>query len=183
MGNIKRTSSHIKQLPKFISILPVYNESVENLVNAINAILNSNYPKELMEIHVSFDDTKLSDLFKSLILHFVPFIVPEDLPQTFKWVTDDSSIIYFHRWPHGGKRSAQAHTWNFIQKNCFFTTEPIFILTDSDNILLNEAFNNLAIEFNKYPNKIAFAGYDFIYEKNFELLDICHVCRIHVKQE
>ena len=56
---------------------------------------------------------------------------------------------------------AQAHTWKFIEKthSSYFLANTIVIFTDSDNIMLDQALNNLAFKLHTNPHKIAYAGY------------------------
>lgn len=164
-GNVRLDDSKLDPKPKFLCILPVYNEELVLLVTGIQSILESNYPKELIEVHVSIDDQDMSPLYKGLVKSFDPDVVPQDLATSWKHVTSEGSIIYVHRWPHGGKRSAQAYTWNYIQNETKVPENAIMILTDSDNFMLSEAINNLAVEMHRYPKKAAFAEYMSCFSK------------------
>ena len=61
VGNKRLGTEDINYQEQIICILPVYNEDFALLVNGINSILKSDYKKELLEIHVSFDDSNVTD--------------------------------------------------------------------------------------------------------------------------
>jgi hypothetical protein len=97
---------------RIICILPVYNETLELLLSGVNSILESNYEKSLMEVHISFDDNIQSELYKDLLRYFSQ--KPNICNRTSISFQVNGTIIYVHKWLHGGKRITQSRTWNFI---------------------------------------------------------------------
>lgn len=79
------------------------------------------------------------------------------------FVTVRGFIIFIHRFPHGGKRLTQSKNWDFIVKqreNVEMDKErTLLILTDSDNFMYNNAFQNLSKNFEKHTEKLALSGY------------------------
>ncbi|KAJ3132934.1 hypothetical protein HK100_004815 [Physocladia obscura] len=124
-------------LPRFILILPVFNEELSLLIAGIDSILDSDYNPSKIVLHVAFDSYEISALYLGLL----------------------NATIYLHRWHHGGKRTAQASTWKFIQEKTTVNPDDVIILTDSDNYTYSNALNNLAVLFHENPQKLAYAGY------------------------
>ncbi|KAJ3081860.1 hypothetical protein HK100_009806, partial [Physocladia obscura] len=64
-GNRRLTTQHVSDsedpmpLPKFILILPVYNEELELLVDGIKSILNSDYDSSKIILHIAFDSKEI----------------------------------------------------------------------------------------------------------------------------
>ncbi len=160
LGNIRCDHSLYKNKEyNFIVILPVYNEEIDNLTKGVQSLLDMSYNKNKIIIHVSFDEESETELYKKFMMwlcdekdfvqknhHF--FIVKKDVQ------------IWVHRWEHSGKRGTQGKTFNFIQQdNLFDPNNTIVMLTDSDNYVEDNSFNNLSYYYNKYPDKKAFSGY------------------------
>jgi chitin synthase len=143
-----------------VCILPVYNEERELLLKGIDSILDSDFPAHLLEVHVSFDDEARSDLWSSVLNHY-DIDVHTEIGSTCVGKSKLGSLIFVHRWPHGGKRHCQAHTWKYIRSiyGEKGLKDSIIILTDSDNFMLDQALNNLSYKLARNPKKIAFAGY------------------------
>lgn len=143
----------------FIIVLPVYNETLELLVEGVNSMLKSNYPADRFQIHVAFDNNELSDLYVRFTQHFGVY----DYSNTSVSVSIDGVTLWIHRFPHAGKRLTQAKTWDFIRSS-IYTQKPdaeksILLFTDSDNYMYDNALRNLARNFERNPGKLAFAGY------------------------
>ncbi|KAJ3190356.1 hypothetical protein HDU85_000652 [Gaertneriomyces sp. JEL0708] len=155
---------------KFTILLPVYNEELSLLVEGVESIINSDYEPSRMEVHIAFDNGELSPLYIGFLKHF--------RINNYNWATSVVSEVrgvtmWVHRWPHGGKRNAQALTFNFIRdifddrkrrylnprKSTAAMRQHILVMTDSDNFLYNNALRNLAHNFDKNPEKAALAGY------------------------
>ena len=143
----------------FIIILPVYNETLELLVDGVNSLLKSNYPADRFQIHVAFDNDNLSELY----VKFANNYAVSDFSSTSVSISINGITLWIHRFPHAGKRLTQAKTWNFIKSSIYNekpdTDKSILLFTDSDNYMYDNALRNLARNFERNPGKLAFAGY------------------------
>jgi len=140
-----------------IIILPVYNETLELLVEGIDSMLKSNYEKNLMEIHVAFDNDQFTKLYLDFAEHYKLDIV-ESVNSVCTVV--NGVTMWVHRFPHAGKRLTQAKAWDFVKSNMTYKIERTLVLfTDSDNYMYDNALANLAYNFERNPEKLAFAGY------------------------
>lgn len=162
VGNVRlEPKTQMEEFAQIICILPVYNEEAGLLIRGIESILDSNYPKDKIALHVSFDDDKKSELYASVLKHFGKNMSINNAKITEFFQLENGTKMYFHRWTHGGKRNTQKMTWDYIQENYMksILDESILVLTDSDNFMLDEALNNLSVKLNDNPKKIAYAGY------------------------
>lgn len=86
------------------------------------------------------------------------------------FVTKNNIVIFIHRFPHGGKRLTQSKNWDFIVKQrehiIIDKERTLLILTDSDNFMYNNAFQNLSKNFEKHKEKLALSGYMTCMSKN-----------------
>lgn len=144
---------------KFVVVIPVYNEELRLLIECIKSIVNQNYPKNLIEIHVSFDDDTYSTLYQNTLLELSSEIIDtlnNSVKLNYKGVS-----IWMHRFKHSGKRGAQGNTFFFIKKNNseLENRNKLILLTDSDNIIADNALNNFSVYFDKNPKKNAYSGY------------------------
>lgn len=143
----------------FVVVLPVYNETIELLVEGVDSIINSNYPKSLIQIHVSFDSDELSKLYLGFVQHYNMIVDPEQKSMS---TVVDGVTMWVHRFPHAGKRLTQAATWEFVKDLGWEKRDPertILLFTDSDNYMYDNAIKNLAYSFERNTKKLAFAGY------------------------
>ncbi|RUS27674.1 chitin synthase-domain-containing protein [Jimgerdemannia flammicorona] len=148
-----------------ICIVPIYNEEPDLLWKGITALLNSRFSKRRLELHLSFDNPEVSDLFKDLLMRFRK--ANENRKIQYKQVSEATTqflhhgaLIYIHRWPHGGKRATQAKTFNFIRENMIaHPDDALIMLIDSDNVIHENAMNNFVVSLNKNPKIQALAGY------------------------
>lgn len=142
----------------FIIILPVYNETLQLLVEGVDSMLKSEFPKHLMQIHVAFDN----DDFSKLYLDFAEYYKLEIIESASSVSTVVNGVtVWVHRFPHGGKRLTQAKAWEFVKDAVKDTNtdRTIVLFTDSDNYMYNNALRNLAYNFERNTEKLAFAGY------------------------
>ena len=111
----KRNSVEFK---KMIFILPVYNESLELLIKGLDSIINNDYPGNLIEIHIAFDDGTLSELYINLVKNYMGSSYDNFLGNTIFHETDNGTNCYFHRWVHGGLNcSFKTYILNLIKIN------------------------------------------------------------------
>jgi chitin synthase len=143
----------------FIVVLPVYNETMELLVAGVESIVKSNYPADLLQIHVAFDNDDLSELYLGFAQHFG--VKNVDSPSVSVCV--NGITLWLHRFTHAGKRLTQAKTWDFIKNMTMVELlnldKTILLFTDSDNYMYDNALRNLAYNFERNEGKLAFAGY------------------------
>lgn len=169
IGNNQMTPT--KKKYKFIVILPVYNETYKLLVKGLQSIVDQNYPKDKIAIHVSFDSDERSKLYVDLLEYLSTnddnvtnaFTRAQNLNMDVTTVSGQFQGIetHVHKFPHGGKRMTQAKTYEYIQRNCHIIDEDhtIYVFLDSDNYTYDNAFHNLAYNFERNKMKKAFAGY------------------------
>lgn len=159
IGNIELDHKKYSKKYNFIVILPVYNEDYKNLINGVSSVINMNYNKEKITMHISFDEYMETSLYKQ----FMEWLCDEQVytaKEPHYFIKKDNVNIWVHRWDHSGKRGTQGKTFNFIKDdNMYNPDDTIVMLTDSDNFIENNSFNNLSYYYNKYPKKHAFSGY------------------------
>ncbi|RUS33389.1 chitin synthase-domain-containing protein [Jimgerdemannia flammicorona] len=167
---LKDTDAHHERKYHVIVIVPIYNEEPEILWKGISALLNSTFSKRRLEIHLSFDNPEISDLFKDLLRRFrnahdATHIRGEMFG--YRHVTETTiqfyhhgAMIFVHRWLHGGKRPTQAKTFNFIRTHMnAHADDTVILLIDSDNEIHRNAINNFVVSLNRNPRVQALAGY------------------------
>ncbi|RUS30910.1 chitin synthase-domain-containing protein [Jimgerdemannia flammicorona] len=153
-----------------ICIVPIYNEEPDLLWKGVSALLNSRFSKRRLELHLSFDNPEVSDLFKDLLLRFRKAngdnkrgderIHYKQVSETTTQFLFNGAMVYIHRWPHGGKRATQAKTFNFVRENMIaHPDDALIMLIDSDNVIHENAMNNFVVSLNKNPKVQALAGY------------------------
>ena len=146
-GNSHLSTSDLPSQPKFICILPVHNESLGPLLKTVTSFLATHYPNHLLEVHVAFDDEDKSPLYCGFVGSLSKKMDPFTLPRSWRHITSSGATVLVHRWPHGGKRSAQAFTYHFIKDCTNFSADTIVILTHTGNNFLSESLNNLSAKF------------------------------------
>lgn len=157
---------------KFIVIVPVYNEKLELLIACIQSLVDQDYSKDDIEIHVSFDDSVRSDLYLRILTHLNEysdikqplqgdaFVNPKHVNHETVFGFYQGVKLYVHKFPHGGKRHAQAKTVDYIYNNSTVDQEnTIFVLMDSDSWAYPTVLHNLSSTYYYHPEKMALAGY------------------------
>lgn len=147
LGDRRKINAAGHDLGRVITILPVYNEEYSKLVAGVDSLLKSDYEDEI-EVHISFDDEAVSELFLNLMKHFkkkqdrlwaqhhdnpavaqFQYCCFGDEEDPFRSIhfnyqlqredkTFESRRVFVHRFPHGGKRQTQAKAFGFIQRLC-----------------------------------------------------------------
>ena len=157
IGNTKLASPN--KWFDFIVLLPVYNETYELLVAGVQSIIDQDYPRDRMTIHISFDSDERSDLYISL-LEYLHFSNPKHVDDETVFGYYMGVLVYVHKFPHGGKRKTQSKTFDYLEKRCNFDwANAILVFLDSDNYTYDCAFHNLASTFDRNPKKLALAGF------------------------
>ena len=156
IGNKARGDT--REVYNFIIVLPVYNETLKLLTEGVESMLKSNYTSSHVQIHVSFDNDEMSELYMDFARHFNIEVAPST-PSVSAVI--NGMTVWLHRFPHSGKRLTQAQTWDFIKgvTTVKDSDKTILLFTDSDNYIYDNALTNLAYNFERNPRKLAFAGY------------------------
>lgn len=158
VGDIKEYANTKKTYKKIIFILPIYNEDITLLKKGLDSIFALDYPTELLDIHISFDDDIISELFLQVLDYFQIKFNHNFSHYTFEMY---GSLVHIHKFPHGGKKHTQMNTWNIINysyKN-IDTSDFLILLSDSDNIIKPNALHNFTLHLHKNPSKLAYCGY------------------------
>ena len=162
--------------PNITIIMPIYNEPLPSLMEAINSTASSKYPLDRIQLIMAFDDDKQSDLYLSTLycllnhqdkalgsIAKIDYQGIEKSIQTLK-KTKQMNIefpevfpIAYHnvkitvcRFPHGGKRHAQECAFRLLQKQSTMNIDKALLLfIDSDVLLDEHALHMLAWEFVK----------------------------------
>ena len=158
IGDIKEYANTKKTYKKIIYILPIYNEDINLLKKGLDSIFKLDYPMELLDIHISFDDDNITELFLQVLNYFNIENNPSVSHFSFKM---NNSQINIHRFPHGGKKHTQMNTWDIINNNYkdIDTSDFLILLSDSDNIIKPNALHNFTLYLHKNPSKLAYCGY------------------------
>ncbi|RKO94708.1 chitin synthase-domain-containing protein [Blyttiomyces helicus] len=98
---------------RYIVILPVYNETFQLLKEGILSILQSNYPPENIEIHISFDSHERSEVYESILTHFGIYNARDYESVSTNY---NGSTLFVHKFKHGGKRLTQHKTFTRIKE-------------------------------------------------------------------
>ena len=170
VGDVKEYSCNKDIYKKIVCILPVYNEDFELLRQGFDSIFLSDYPSDMLEINISFDDERVSELYLKTLEYFKIKGIPRDPSYSFIYNT---STVHIHRFKHGGKKHVQMKSWEFIEnryykQNCNFYV----LLNDSDNIIKPNAFHNFAVYMDKNPDKIACCGYMSCLSKSLNIVSM-----------
>lgn len=125
-------------------IMPIYNETQERLLEAIESVKNVTYDYSKIHLFLSFDDTGTSPAYNALVS---------------KWLLEDSDFIEINdkikisicRFKHGGKKSAQEGALKKIKEK--YSTARLnnsyLFFIDSDVILKKDCI----YQFIKYMTK------------------------------
>ncbi len=159
---IKQTFQKTKKLEnikkvKINVIMPIYNEDSEALWNAINSVYNLDYPKELIDLYLSFDGRDLSDAYMYLLEKWALMTRYE---QNGRLVIDlEGMLIHIMRSEHGGKKHAQKTALDQIEMDQTQESlkDSLIFFIDSDIILHKNCLNSFILYMNTY-NKTCATG-------------------------
>ncbi|KAI9221550.1 chitin synthase-domain-containing protein [Blastocladiella britannica] len=157
----------------YIVLLPVYNEALPLLTAGIQSIIDQNYFRERVTLHISFDSDERSKLYLDLVDWLnehssdvalyggTDFVNPPHVNAETIFGVYQGVRVFVHKFPHGGKRSTQAQTFLHIEKQVQLDRldRTILVLLDSDNFTYDNAFHNIASTFDRRPEKRALSGY------------------------
>ena len=131
--------------------MPCYKEELEVLTNAIDSVVDCDYPPSCLHVFLSFDGDQEDELYLRTIeqlgvpLKLGPGRYPKSIDVTYK-----QARITISRFPHGGKRKCQKSTFRLIDKiytEYLKRNDNLFILfIDSDCILDKVCIQNFMYE-------------------------------------
>ena len=147
--------------PKCVVVMPCYKEDPDVLLTAINSIVGCDYPSKCLHIFLSFDGDQVDELYKATLSRL-------GIPELEKWGVEElkeypTSIDHIYedvritisRFPHGGKRKCQKHTFKLVDRiyaDYQKHKDDMFILfIDSDCILDNVCIQNFLYEMELKP--------------------------------
>ncbi|KAL2865344.1 chitin synthase D [Aspergillus lucknowensis] len=154
-----------KTAPKVVIIMPVYKETPEVLIKAVDSIVDSEYPGCCIHVFLSYDGSFIDEPYLRVINHFGIPISLQNYPQSID-VTYKGARITVSRFKHGGKRHCQKQTFRLIDKvyaEYLKQHDNLFLLfVDSDCMLDRLCLQNFMYDMELKPgskdNMLAMAG-------------------------
>ena len=151
--------------PKIVIVMPVYKEEPDVLLNAINSVVDCEYPSSCIHVFLSFDGDQIDELYLRTVDRLGIPITMRDIPMSIDVVYNGARITV-SRFPHGGKRKCQKATFKLIDKiymDYAAQKDDLFILfIDSDCILDKVCIQNFLYEMELKPgskhNMMAMTG-------------------------
>ncbi|CAK4031143.1 glycosyltransferase family 2 [Lecanosticta acicola] len=140
--------------PKVVIIMPCYNEEPDILIRTVESIVHCDYPAACLHIFLSFDGGEENELFLSTIGKLGVPVTLEAYPKSIDIAYEDCRITV-SRFPHGGKRKCQKHTFRLIDKvyaEYLRRNDDLFLLfIDSDCILDKNCIKNFMYDMELKP--------------------------------
>ena len=163
-AQIKRTLDDYSA-PKVVIIMPCYNEEPKILLRTIDSIVDADYPPSCLHVFLSFDGDEENELYLSTLGELGVPVTLEAYPKSIDVVYRQCRITV-SRFPHGGKRKCQKHTFRLIDKvyaEYLRRNDDLFLLfIDSDCILDKTCIKNFMYEMELKPgseqNVLAMTG-------------------------
>ncbi|KAL2915570.1 hypothetical protein HK105_204972 [Polyrhizophydium stewartii] len=149
------------RIPQLIVVMPIYNEEPDALKTAVESVIDCIYPKSRITIFLSFDDNKESNLFLELMSHLTSTPVNK-LGKFAPRVTLYYKGAYFiiNRFPHGGKRNAQALTFEQINEMYGPVEDKTYVLfIDSDIVLYPDCMIEFVRAMEKSRHLVGMTGF------------------------
>ncbi|WPG97341.1 glycosyltransferase family 2 protein [Acrodontium crateriforme] len=156
IGRTRRIKSILDEqsAPKVVIIMPCYNELPAVLLRTVDSIVDCAYPPSCMHIFLSFDGDREDDVYLNTLEALGVPLQLDTYPRSVD-VTYRSCRVTVSRFPHGGKRSCQKHTFKLIDKiyaAYLRRNDDLFLLfIDSDCILDKNCIQNFMWEMNLKP--------------------------------
>ncbi|KAL3467624.1 chitin synthase-domain-containing protein [Aspergillus heterothallicus] len=154
-----------KTAPKVVIIMPVYKETPEILIKAVDSVVDSDYPGCCIHVFLSYDGHFIDEPYLRVINHLGIPISLRNYPQSID-VTYKGARITVSRFKHGGKRHCQKQTFRLIDKvyaEYLKQHDNLFLLfIDSDCMLDRLCLQNFMYDMELKPgskhNMLAMAG-------------------------
>ncbi|KAJ4300470.1 hypothetical protein N0V88_003145 [Collariella sp. IMI 366227] len=156
LGRTKRIKQVLDEVsaPKVVIVMPCYKEDPEVLLNAIDSVVDCDYPPSCIHVFLSFDGDQEDELYLNTIERLgVPLTLasyPKSIDVAYK-----AARVTVSRFPHGGKRHCQKMTFKLIDKvyqEYLRRNDNLFILfIDSDCILDRVCLQNFVYDMELSP--------------------------------
>ncbi|ODQ56147.1 hypothetical protein SAICODRAFT_16179 [Saitoella complicata NRRL Y-17804] len=152
---------------KVIVVVPVYRESEKLLRGLIRSLAAIDYPEDMIEFHIAFDEESITQEFEIVMDALGARQEKRDDYLKHTDLQFSGKQFYVHRWAHGGKRETQGKTWGYISTlHAMHDPEDMcLMLCDSDNDVYSTAIHNYVVTMNREliprsgNTKVALAGY------------------------
>ncbi|KAI9208382.1 chitin synthase-domain-containing protein [Polychytrium aggregatum] len=161
LENARQKVDQLKQVPKMVVVMPIYNEEPDALITAVNSIVTCEYPCAQITVFLSFDSSEESELFLALMK-----VLTHGGERPEGGYGAQVRLIYrgvyfiVNRFPHGGKRHVQALTFDQIRYDPYFQKDETLILfIDSDIVLYEDAMVEFATALDKNPKLVGMTGF------------------------
>ncbi|KAL4790046.1 chitin synthase-domain-containing protein [Aspergillus venezuelensis] len=151
--------------PKVVIIMPVYKETPEVLIKAVDSVVSSDYPGRCIHVFLSYDGNFIDEPYLRVINHLGIPISLRNYPQSID-VTYKGARVTVSRFRHGGKRHCQKQSFRLIDKvyaDYLKQHDDLFLLfIDSDCMLDRYCLQNFMYDMELKPgsqrNMLAMAG-------------------------
>jgi chitin synthase len=140
--------------PKVIVVMPVYKEPPDTLWNALNSVVDCDYPPACIHVFLSFDGDDIDELYLKTVDRLGIPVTMKEFPKSID-VAYSGARVTVSRFRHGGKRHCQKATFRLIEKiykRYLEWKDDLFILfIDSDCILDPHCIHNFMYEMELKP--------------------------------
>ena len=140
LGRTKRIKRVLddRTAPKVVIVMPCYREELAVLVNAVDSVVDCDYPAACIHLFLSFDGDEANELYQNtLVMLGIPLTL-DPFPKSID-VIHKGVRVTVSRFPHGGKQQCQKSTFELIDRmyaEYIRYNDNMFILfIDSDCIL------------------------------------------------
>ncbi|KAL5040488.1 hypothetical protein RTP6_007488 [Batrachochytrium dendrobatidis] len=173
------------RIPQIIVVMPIYNEEPEALINGVKSVVDSIYPSARVTVFLSFDYDQESPLF----LHLMKFLTQNPTEEPGRY--SNRTVLYYkgvqfviNRFPHGGKRGTQAHTFQQIKQMYSAVESQTYVLfVDSDIILYPDCMIEFVRAMEKGKNLVGMTGFiSAISSRERNILLYCQDCEYLTSQ-
>lgn len=167
LGRTRRVKKALddRSAPKTVIVMPVYKEEPGVLLNAINSVVDCDYPANCIHVFLSYDGGVVDEPYLRVIRQLGIPITLKSYPQSID-VTYKGARVTVSRFKHGGKRYCQKQTFKLIDKiyaEYLKCCDDLFVLfIDSDCILDRVCLQNFMYDMELKPgnkhNMLAMTG-------------------------
>ena len=142
--------------PKIAVVIPCYKEIPEILMRTINSVVDSDYSASCLHVFLSFDEDTEDERYLGTLERLGVLLVrhhgfPVSIDAIYK-----GNRITVSRFPHGGKRNCQKHTFKLMERiydKYAEQNDDVFILfVDSDCMLDKACIRSLMYDMELKPS-------------------------------